>query len=198
MQAAGRIDDQRANLAGLGGMEGVEDDGARVGALRLADDLGLSALGPNFELLDGGGAEGVGSAEQDGFAVVLQALGEFADGGGFAGAVDADHHDDPRRLIGLHQRAFGGFEHTEQVFLDELAEFRGVVHQVAGDPLADGFEDIGGGADADIGRNQRVFKLFEEIGVDLLLAVDHVFDAVHESGAGFLYALFQAVQKAGH
>ena len=43
----------------------VEGDRARVGALGARDDLAAGALGPPGELLDGGGAEGVGGAEHD-------------------------------------------------------------------------------------------------------------------------------------
>ena len=46
------------------------------------------------ELVDGGGAEGVGGAEHDAAVLGDQDPGELADGGGLAGAVDADdeHH----------------------------------------------------------------------------------------------------------
>ncbi len=47
-----------------------------------------------LQLLDGGGAEGVAGGEHHGFALAAEALGELADGGGLAGAVDADEEDD--------------------------------------------------------------------------------------------------------
>ncbi len=58
------------------------------------DDLDVGALGPDFELFDGGGAEGVGCAEEDGAALRGEVGGELSGGGGLAGAVDANHHDD--------------------------------------------------------------------------------------------------------
>ncbi len=56
-------------VAGLGGGAGVVERGGGVAALFGLDDLDVGALGPDFELLDGGGAEGVGGAEQDGAAL---------------------------------------------------------------------------------------------------------------------------------
>jgi hypothetical protein len=52
------------------------------------------------ELLDRRGAEGVAGGQHHAVALLLQALGQLADGGGLAGAVDADHQD--------HLRAPGG------------------------------------------------------------------------------------------
>ena len=54
------------DVAGLGGGDGVVEDGGRVAALAGLDHLDAGAGGPDFKLLDGGGAEGVGGAEQDG------------------------------------------------------------------------------------------------------------------------------------
>ena len=42
------------------------------------------------------GAEGVARSQQDRQALRLKVLGELADGGGLAGAVDAGEHDDER------------------------------------------------------------------------------------------------------
>jgi hypothetical protein len=63
----------------------------------LAEELGAEALGPDFELLAGGGAEGVGGAEDDALSFVLPAVGELGDGGGLAGAVDANQEDNVGR-----------------------------------------------------------------------------------------------------
>jgi len=51
------------------------------------------AGGPGLELLGRGGAEGVAGGEDDGPAGLGLALGELADGGGLADAVDA--HEEP-------------------------------------------------------------------------------------------------------
>ena len=64
----------------------------------------LERRGPDFELLDGGGAEGVGGAEDHRGAFFLPAVGELADGGGFAGAVDADDEENAGRWRGAIRR----------------------------------------------------------------------------------------------
>jgi len=60
----------------------------------LLDDGYVCALAPDFELLDGGCAEGVGSAKHYFLAGFLELVGELADGGGFADSVYAYDHDD--------------------------------------------------------------------------------------------------------
>ena len=96
VEAAGCVDDEDASGARFGGGGGVEEGGGGVAALAGLDDVDAGAGGPDFKLLDGGGAEGVGCAEQDGAALGAIKRGELAGGGGLAGAVDADHHDDFR------------------------------------------------------------------------------------------------------
>ena len=49
------------------------------------------AVGPDAELLDGRGAEGVARREHHVFARVGETPRELADGGGLARAVHADH-----------------------------------------------------------------------------------------------------------
>ena len=51
---------------------------------------------PEFELLDGGGAEGVARGEQRGFVLRLDVVRELGGRGGLAGAVHADDGNDRR------------------------------------------------------------------------------------------------------
>ena len=60
------------------------------------------------ELVGGGGAERVGGAEQHGAAVGDQHPGQLADGGGLAGAVDADDEHDGRAAVGCRWCAASG------------------------------------------------------------------------------------------
>src|SRR5205814_1137942 len=146
-------DDHVIHFARFGGADGVEEHGARVAPGFLADDLGAGALAPDFQLLDGGGTESVGSAEQDGTLFILVTVGEFADGGCFARAVDADHEDDGGRFGDARHRAFAGLQDFEQVLANQVAEFGGVRQLVAFYTLANAFENFVGGADADVGGN---------------------------------------------
>jgi len=70
VEAAGGVYDYRIRAAGFCGGHGVKDDGGGVGAGFLLDDFDIVALGPDFELFDGGGAEGVRGAEDDAAAIL--------------------------------------------------------------------------------------------------------------------------------
>jgi hypothetical protein len=59
---------------------------------------------------------------------------------------------------------------------DEPA-IRGVAHLVAVHALADAFQNLFGGAHADVGGDEREFQFLQQIGVDLLLALDGVFES---------------------
>src|SRR3984885_14712046 len=104
VQAAGGVHDDDISAAGARGGERVENDGGGIGAGFLFDHFDAGAACPDFELFDGGGAESIGGAEHHGDALFFQAIGEFADGGGFAGAVDADNEQDARLARGLAVR----------------------------------------------------------------------------------------------
>ncbi len=94
VQAAGGVAQEEVGAGAAGEVVGLEADGGGV-AIRGAIDHGdAEALGPHLELLDGGGAEGVGGGEHDLASLVMEELGELGGGGGLAGAIDADdeHH----------------------------------------------------------------------------------------------------------
>ena len=96
MEAAGGIGDDQVGATGDGRIERVVDDRARIGAGRVGDHRHLGPVGPDAELVDGGGAERVRGGEQDGATLGRVAAGELADRRGLAGAVDADDEDDRR------------------------------------------------------------------------------------------------------
>jgi len=64
---------------------------------------------------------------------------------------------------------------------------------VARDTLADSLQDLGRGLGADIGCDQRVLQLLQNICVDLLAYADGVLKFLHQPGASLLYAGFQTV-----
>ena len=114
VEAAGSVDVEVGDVARFSGGDGVVENGRGVAALAGLDHFHAAAGGPDFQLLDGCGAEGVGGAEEDG-AVLRAAPGsQLAAGGGLAGAVDADQECDLGRggrrgdgaAAGL--RGFGG------------------------------------------------------------------------------------------
>src|SRR6185437_12309552 len=85
MKAARRIDDYVIHSAGLGRLQSVENDGTRIRSSLLADHVDRGALRPDFQLLNGRRAEGIGSTEQNLSAFAKETVREFADGGGLPG-----------------------------------------------------------------------------------------------------------------
>ena len=90
MEPAGGVDEHHIGPSGLGGRGGVKDHGGGVGPLVLLDDLHTGALGPDGQLLGGGGTEGVGGTQQNLFPLIFELMADLADGGGLAHAVDSD------------------------------------------------------------------------------------------------------------
>ena len=84
VETAGGVDDDDLAVVGDGRLDGVEGHGGGVGAHFLGHDRHVAAVAPLFELVDGGGAEGVGGAEGHRIAVLLELVGQFPDGGGLA------------------------------------------------------------------------------------------------------------------
>src|SRR5207302_7937206 len=69
--------------------ESIVDYGGGIGARLLLDQFRTGAASPHRELLDRGGAKGISGAKHDRGALFVQAMRQFADGRGFAGAVYA-------------------------------------------------------------------------------------------------------------
>src|SRR5207253_1545155 len=83
------VDDEHV-LAGRGRLpDAIEDDSRRVGALLAGDHRCADALAPDLELLDRGRAKGVAGGEQHAIILLLEPVGELADRGRLARAVDA-------------------------------------------------------------------------------------------------------------
>ena len=95
----------------------------------------------------------------------------------------------------LGHGALDGLQDFEQMLADESFQLAGVANQLAVDALADAFENFGGGGDADIGGNQRVFELIEQFGVNLLLAGDQILDLADQASARLLDARLEAFEK---
>ena len=95
----------------------------------------------------------------------------------------------------MRERAFGGLQHFEQMFANQAFEFRGIAEHFAIDALADALEDLRGGLDADVGGDQRVLELLEEVGVDLFPSGNEIFDTIDQPGAGLLNASLELLEE---
>src|SRR5229473_2232689 len=184
MQAAGGVHDDGVGGARFGGGDRVVNNRGRIGAGFLLDHFDAIALRPNFELLDGSGAEGVRSAENYAGAFFAQSIGELADAGGFAGAIDADDEDDARAFAigrtgdnrGMY-RLGGSVEDAHDVRLDFGFELRSVRERVAVQLFAHGIENFARRADPEVGGKQRGFELLEERRINILFAQEDRVDA---------------------
>ena len=91
MEPSRRVAQHHVHVTGLGGLQRVEQHGARVGALVLADNIHTGAVCPDLQLVGSGGTERITGTQQYLLALTLVAGGQLADGRGFAHAIHANH-----------------------------------------------------------------------------------------------------------
>ena len=138
------------------GLDSVEGDGGGVGAVLLgAHGRDADTRAPRLELVGGGGAEGVGCAEQHLAVLGDENAGELADGGRLAGAVDADDEDHGRTVADPAARDAAvhvGLHEGEQV-LAQPAAHRGLVGRAVDlDLLTQRLDELHRGLDAEVGE----------------------------------------------
>ena len=151
VQAAGGVDDEDVYAARGGGLQRVVGDGGGIGAGALGDDRDVVARAPGLQLFDGGGAEGVARGEHDFFAFLLEVACQFADGGGFACAVDAGHEDDERfGTAGVKRLGIGGEQLLHVVAHRGFHRFN-VFEFFAVDLCGHAVDDVARDFDADVG-----------------------------------------------
>src|SRR4051794_1367264 len=90
VQPPGRVGEHEVGVLRARVLHGVEDHRARIATLVAAHDGGAGALGPQSELLGGGGAERIAGCHHDRAAVGDLALRDLADGRGLADTIHAD------------------------------------------------------------------------------------------------------------
>ena len=146
----GGVDDHDVALARAPGLDGVVGDGGGIAAGRGADEVGSGPLGPDLELLLGGGPEGVAGADEDAAAVLPQLLRELAHGRRLAGAVDADDEDHGR--LGAESDRGRGAEQLLDLLGERLAEVADLAASLEAP------HDLGRGADADVAVDERFLE----------------------------------------
>ncbi|MND54073.1 hypothetical protein D3C80_451250 [compost metagenome] len=198
VQAASGVGDQHVDATGLGGLYGIEDHRSGVGAGVLGDHRDLVTLAPYLQLLDRSGTEGVASSQHHFLAFELQLLGQFADGGGLAGAVHTDHQDHIGLVLRLyHQRLLDRAQQRSQFFLQRLVQGIGVGQLLAGNLLGQVLDDGGSGFHANVGGQQSGFDFVEQVVIDDFLAQEQAGHALADAGAGLRQALLEAGEEAG-
>ena len=142
VQAAGGVDDDVVGVARFGRLQRVEEHGRGIAARLVLDDFGSGAIAPDFQLLDGGGAKGIGSGQQNGLALRPQQMRQLADRGGLAGAVHADDQNDFGLAIDfLYRPVIGGVEDRQQLVLQHALELVDIGDLLAIDFFAQRVED---------------------------------------------------------
>ena len=105
VEASGRVRDHEVRATGYRGVQGVVDDGPGIRAGSMGDDRDTGPIGPDTQLVDGGGSERVGGGEDDRPILGDVPAGELADGRRLTRAVDTDHQDDGRTARDRRSRA---------------------------------------------------------------------------------------------
>ena len=95
MKPASGVDQQNVDPAAFRRLNPVEDNGRRVRAGLMLDDIDANPLAPDIELFDGGSAKSVARNQQDFFSDAAILRGEFADGRGLADTVHAEKENHP-------------------------------------------------------------------------------------------------------
>ena len=170
VQAAGGVDDDHVGALAHAGGDGVVGDRAGVGVLRRPCTKSTPARSrPHLELLDGGGAEGVGRAEHDLVPELLaQVPGELADRRRLAGAVDADHqqHRRPRRAGRCGRRPATGRSSASSSVSRAVSASPPITLAALG-LLLELLDDLGGRPRADVGVDQRLLEALPRLLVEL-------------------------------
>jgi hypothetical protein len=121
-----------------------------------------------LQLLDGGRPEGVACGEHDRQALVLEAPGQLADGGGLAGAVDADHQNHERPVLRVDiEWLFHRREDVHERAPEPIAQRLDVLEFLASEALLQVFDDSSRRVDADVGHHEQRFEFLERVFVDL-------------------------------
>ena len=193
VQAPGGIGDQDVGAAGLCRLDRVIHHRGRIGTGVLGHHGNVVALAPYLQLLYGGGPEGIASGQHHALAFGFEAAGQFADGGGLADPVHADHQD----YVGLFAAVdLHGLVHRDQqlaqFILQGFVECVGVHQLFAAHLVGEGLDDYIGGFHAYIRHQQLGFDFFKDFVVDLLGAHQQVRQAFAQPLAGLAHALLHA------
>ncbi len=147
---------------------------------------------PALQLFDSRRAEGIAGGQHDALSVLLQLAGQFADGGGLAGPVDADHQNDSRSAWGrVRKGPLVGCQDLQQLLFEGAAEGLRVRQFFAPDPGGEVIDDAAGGIHPDIRGEQQGFQLLQQIFVDGLAAKHQVGQPVRETVTGAGKAILQ-------
>ena len=195
MQPSGGVDDDHVTALCLGGLDAVIDHGGRVRAFILPDNARAGALRPDLQLVCCRRTEGITCHQGDLLALVNQLLGNLADGGGFAHAVDTDHQDH-RGLGGKIQLRAAHIQHFVQNQLQiELYMIRNgktAVQHTVTQFLHQGVHRI----HAHIRKDQCFFQIFVKFLSNIRAFLEHIVQGSAEERTGLAQTLLDFFKKS--
>src|SRR5262245_37689867 len=166
VHAAGGVDQDDTRAASARGVDGVEDDGARVGSLLAAHDVGPDAVGPVGELVGGGGPKRVGGRHERGVTVVDLAPGELGDGRGLPCPVHADEQPHRRPADGVVQGSVAPGEVVDDLRPQQRDELLRIVDPLGGGAGTELVDEAGRRRHADVGDQQGLLDAVPRLVVD--------------------------------
>ena len=193
VQAPGGVDDDDVHVPGQRRLDRIVGHRGRVRAVAMPHQCGPRAVGPDGELVHGGRPEGVPRRDHDALARSRITRRELADGGGLAHAVHTHHHHDLRR--GTRRgcgRSVAG-EDRPHLVAQRFLEFV----RVRGLGRGDALDQLGCCLHPDVGRDQQLLEIFEDLRVDPALAGDDARKPAREAVACFGQALLEAPENPG-
>ena len=163
VQAAGGVDQQHVGALGPRAGQRVERQTRGIGVLPAGDHRRAGAIAPDLQLLHRGGAERVAGTHEGALALVAVLLRQFADRGGLAGAIDANHQHDMRFLRGVQHQRLGNRGQNGGNFLGEGGFDLLVGHFLAETGAAEFGDHPRGGIHTQVGGEQQFFQFLQRL-----------------------------------
>ena len=196
VQPPGGVGDQHVHVARTRRFDGIEQHGRRIRAGRMFNHVAAGALPPDFQLLDGGGAEGVSGDQQHVFALRLEFARQFADCRGFARAVDADDENHVGRGAAHVNRLFVAFQNRLHFAFQVKFDLRRVAQLLFRHFVLQAADNALRRRHAEIGENQDFFEMLNQFVVNARSRRQQLLDFGDKAKMRLRQPFFQPLEKA--
>ena len=170
MQTTRRVDEDEVATQLVCLVEHVVANARGIGTAIALDDGHARALTPHIELLDGRGAERVGTADHDVLAGARLGARDLADRGGLASAVDTHEQHAARRIV--EDVGLGFDEELAQALGKGDAQLIGGLEVLAGRGLTQVVGDAHGDLAAHVSHDEGVLQVLPEALIHLTTEVE--------------------------
>ena len=176
VQTAGGIDEHQVTAALIGLVEHVIAHARRIGAAVTLDNRYAGTLPPHIELLDGGGAEGVGRTDHHVLAAGSHGARDLTDRRGLAGTVNA-HKQHAARRIGK-RISLDGHKVLLKLLGQGTAKLRSGLEVLLGRGIAQVIGDLDSDLGAHVTHDEGVLQVLPKILVDLAAKVEDLVEGL--------------------